>query len=237
MGTFNQGLWGQTLWGGTPGRPVDNIVADVQRLLADAGVFWSDSHVCDAVNDVQLQLAAITRHQLVSVDLVIPAGALLVDIPVTVYIPQTLRFNNEVYFPTTHARLEQHSRNWRSATTGRPSWFVLWDAEHFRPFPVANQEYTFQLTGVAWPQEVLVVNPTITADRTFKLAIANMAAGQLLRYTRPDLAEAYEAEALEALRRFKSTLGRQQSHNLKRVRPGTAFTAAQSGSIKLGSRY
>lgn len=211
-----------------------SIVSDVQELVNDTGVFYPIDQVYDAVNEAQLQLYAQTKWATTTATLGLNTNDDLVVIPSSVLIPQYLEYNTQRYFPTSHAKIEEYNRKWRLEPIGRPIFFVLWDAEHFRVWPRPDKTYDFLLTGIGWPAEISAGNTTITADRTYQSAVAFRAASILVEFLRPDLADFFESECQDALTRFKHTLRNAQSHNIRQLRPGTKFTVASHGVVRVG---
>jgi hypothetical protein len=216
-----------------------SVITDIRTLLDErsSAVFWTDQHIYDAANQAQLDIYASLKAQQGSAVMSLNSGQDIVSIPPTIMIPQYIEFNNKTYFPTTHAKLEQWNRAWRGEALAQPKWFVLWDWEHFRVWPRPDQGYDFTLWGVTWPSEFSASNESITADRVLQAAIAFRAASYLLELTQPLLAAEMARESAEYETRYKTRLRNRQSHRPTALKPGTAFTAAQSGVISLGRKF
>lgn len=219
--------------------PGPSIVSMVQTMLNEsgAGVFWPVQQVYDAINEAQLEFEPIANLPIVQSTITFNPGEDLVPWPNTVLVwPQYLEFSGRKYWCVTHAELERYDRNWRSTTLAQPRFFVLWSETLLRPYPLADQTYVFNIWGPGWPQEINSTNTDFTAPNLMKLAIAFRACATLFQYTRPDLAEASLAEAEEYEARYRIQMRRQQSHNIKRLRPYNAMTHAQGGNVRIGKR-
>jgi hypothetical protein len=141
------------------------------------------------------------------------------------------------YWISSQAELEQYSREWRTATRARPSWFILWGLNKLRVWPSPDQNYVFYLYGVPWPTEIGTGTEDLTTtDRMLKLAIAYRAAAELFAATRPDLSEAWRKEADECILRYKKRYRNYQPHNIRRLRPANPTQIGMKGHIKTGSR-
>ena len=217
-----------------------SIVTDVRVWLGGtATTFWSDAHVVDALNEVQFELQSEVKGAFWVVGtLTLTANDDLVMIPSNVMIPKAILGTAGKYFPTTQAKLEQECREWRGRTPGRPTHFVVWDAFTLRVYPRPDTTYLFEVEGVPWPTtELTTAVLDLTASEDWKRILALRAAAQLLEFTQPQLSDAYEREAQELLSDYKVSLRNRQGHNIRRLRPGTLFTRAQSGNLTVGRRF
>lgn len=203
-----------------------------------AGVFWPVQTVYDAINDAVLEMVPISFFPTTSTTLVVTTNNDIVALPTTVIVwPQYFEYGGQTYFPTSQAQLERYDRNWRNASQSQPRFFVLFGESSVRVFPRPDKSYTFNVWGPAWPTEITSTSTDITTlPDILRQALAYRACSRLFQYSRPDLGEAYMKEAEEAEMLWRKTFRRFQSHNIKRLRPGTGFTAAQSGSIRIGRR-
>jgi hypothetical protein len=68
------------------------------------------------------------------------------------------------------------------------------------------------------------------------MAIAMRAAARLFDYSRPDLAQAHDTEADEYEAKYRTQWRNNQSDNIRRLLPGTAFTHSQAGNIRIAKR-
>lgn len=218
-----------------------SLVTDIQELLEESGgaVFWAAQHIYDAANEAMIDVWAESRHDLGKVTLTLSANDDLVAIPLTtIMIPQYLVRANKQYFPTTLARLEQYSRNWRSESAGVPKWFVLWDAETWRVWPKPDGTYAFDMWGVKWPPaEIAAGTLDITAPTLIKQAVAHRAAAVLCADIRPDLSTQFSETAVDLLMKFKIQLRNRGGHHITRLRPGSKLDAAKAGIISIGREY
>jgi len=217
-----------------------SLITDIEELLDESGgaVFWTAAHVYDAANEAQIETFSRTKHQFVLSSMTVNAASGIVALPTTVMIPQYIVGTQGKYFPTTQVKLEQYSREWRGATPAYPKHFVFWDAYNVRPFPVADVDYSFDVGGIPWPSEELSGSQTdVSAPRLLKQAIAHRAVSVLLEFTQPNLADRFVNEAEELEHKFRVQTRNRQSDHIRRIRPGTLFTLAQSGNILLGKKF
>lgn len=217
-----------------------SLVSDIQDLLEEASTnaFWNKTQIYDAANWTMLKVWQRVKHDKVSANLTVSANADLVTIPDEIMIPLYVVMDGKEYFCTTHAMLERYDRYWRTATQAQPKHFVVWDALTLRVWPKANATYLFTLYGVRYPPtQISVSDEDITAPRLLKQAIAHGAAAEVLRLTRPDLAEGLAAEATQLEQRFRVQLRNRGGHRMNRLRPYTKLTAAQGGAIEIGREY
>lgn len=223
---------------------MSDIVTMVQTELNEAGagvpsagVFWPVQQVYDAINDAQLEMESIAYLPIGSTTMTFTASTDLHAWPNTVLMwPHYLEFNGRKYWVVKHADLERWDRNWRNATTDQPRFFVLWDEQHLRPYPVADQNYVFNIWGPAWASEIVSTNTDILVPPLLKTALALRASARLFQQSRPDLAKADIAEAEEYEMRYRMQWRKQQSHNIKRLRPSGLMQSAQGGNIRIAKR-
>ena len=222
-----------------------SIVATIQNIINDAGVFWpvpaGTNVLFDAINEAQMWALAKTKWSRTSFPLVMTTSEDLLAIPSGVLIPgwiEGTRTNIDGsisairMFPTTQRELEHFLRTWRGAGLDQPTYFSIWDAFNFRIFPRPDQAYTYTLWGVAYPTEIKDLVSDISGPPLQVLAVQNYALAILLQATRPDLAQIYEAQAEEQIQRLRAEFRNQQSHNIRRLTPGRRFDIQQSGTIR-----
>lgn len=216
-----------------------SIVSDIRIQVDEAAgsTFFTAEHIYDAANEAVLEVYSRAKPNLTSVNWPVNTGDDLVFLPPGIMVPQQIIINNLEYWPTTQAKLEQFSRSWRGEALALPKWFVLWDALRMRLFPRPDQAYDFTMWGVPWPEEINASNLDIASmDAQLKLATGLKAAGNLLEFSAPNVADTMIAESEQILSAYTKRLRNQQGHNIRRVRPGTLFTASQNGVIRLGKR-
>lgn len=221
-----------------------SIVSNIQMLINDQGVFWSNDQLYDAINESQLDVWGDTKWSLSNATLNLNTGDDIVAIPPTLMIPQyvvgTNTSGDEVrIFPSTQRELETYNRLWRGEGVGLPQVFVLWDYNHFRVFPRPDQAYIYTVFGVGYPTEISDITSDIVGPRNYVDTIENYSVANLLEATRPDLSKYYNAQGDLQLDRFNIHLRNFQSHNLRRFRPASKFDLKQSGNVSkiLGPNY
>lgn len=205
--------------------------------VPSAGVFWPVQQVYDAINDAQLEFDSIAYLPIVTTSMTFTASQDLHTWPNTVMMwPHYLEIGGRKYWIIKAGDLERYDRNWRNNSPSLPSFFVMWDEQHIRPYPIADQNYVFNIWGPGWPTEIVSTNTDVSVPPLLKTALALRASARLFQQSRPDLAAADLKEAEEYEMRYRMQWRKQQSHNIKRLRPGNPVTAAQGGSIRIGKR-
>jgi|WetSurMetagenome_2_1015567.scaffolds.fasta_scaffold127791_1 hypothetical protein len=218
-----------------------SLISDIREQLDEVagGIFWHEDHLHDAVNSAIVEVFAATKHEHGTATLTFTASNDTVSLGTTIMLPQYLIGTaTEKIFPTTIAKLEAYNRSWRNHEAAYPKHFVVVDTEHIAGWPTPDAAYTMVLHGVPWPScgEITEGVEEITVPSTLRLAVVKRAAANLLEYTQPQLADGLILEALEAEHDFIVQLRNRQSHNIRRLRPGTTYTRAQAGSVGLGRR-
>lgn len=218
---------------------MSTLLQDIQVLVDETGgsVFWTPYHIYDAANEALLQTYANLRHRHVSASLVISANTEFVALPATIMIPQYILGTEGKYFLTTQAKLEQYSRTWKTASTGTPKHFVVWDAETLRVYPKATTQTTYTMHGVPWPSDELTVTNEDITDSLIKEPVTYRTVALLLEYTQPQLSDIYEKEAQDAELRVRQGLRNRQSHNIRRLHPGKLLSKAYSGHVEIGRKF
>jgi hypothetical protein len=256
MGGFNQFGWNRGGFNQGPTVVTTNsnlTVFQLVRTLVDeptGGTFWTDQQVYDAMNEAQIFLFGEIKFATTTATLTLTQGADITPIPSSLMIPQyylgtnpsnvvngvSLGYNR--YFFTTHAQLEEWLRDWKEQFPAFPKHLVLWDVGHVRPFPSPDATYRFLMVGIGWPCEFSPSFQDVpAAARLYKRALAYYSAAILLENTLPELADTLNKMALESINELRVRLRNQQSHNIRRMRPGDTFTGAQGGNVRTGLRF
>jgi len=209
-----------------------STVTNVQILLNDQGVFWPLQRVLDAVNEAQWEVWSRTKWQMTSASLNLTQGVDLVRIPTSIVIPRFVEDTALRYFNSTQRELEAFHRTWKLDQQAAPMYFILWDAFHLRCYPSPDQSYpNYVVWGLGYPVEITTSDQFVSGDANYAKAIEHLSAAILFDATRPDLAEWQRGKAEEKLMIYKRSLRNQQSHNIRRMRPGQRFDIQQSGRI------
>jgi hypothetical protein len=215
------------------------IVTDIQLLLNDAGVFWPQAQILDAVNEAQLWAQVQTKWLRKAWLINLPRDTDIFQIPSDVLVPGWMEASvanpgdgsllTVRAFPTTQRELEHFLRTWRSAGQDAPQYFVIWDASHFRVFPRPDRNYVFTLWGITYPPEILDGTGVLQGLPNYTQAVQNMALSLLLNATRPDLGEFYLNLATSQIMEFRKHLRNMQGHNILRLKPATTHLEVQQG--------
>jgi hypothetical protein len=209
-----------------------SAVTDVQIILNDQGVFWPTQRVLDAINEAQWDCWVRTKWNWTSASLTLTPGTDLIRLPSNIVIPKFVEDNGLRYFNSTQRELETFHRTWKLDQPAQPMWFITWDAFHIRVYPEPDQVYpNYKLWGLGYPTEILDTATSLSGDSNYVQAVEHLAAGILFDATRPDLADYQRADAEGHLNTYKRNLRNQQSHNIRRLRPGRRFDIQQSGRV------
>jgi len=230
-----------------------SAVSDIQLIINDAGVFWPQQQLLDALNEAQLAVYAETKWALTTASLTLTSNADIVAMPDGVFLPKWIEGTNvqfqppvvKRFFPTTMRNLETFLRTWRGNNVGQPGWFIQWDATHWRVFPRPDGlgagtggSYPFTVYGVGYPTEITSASQSLLGPATYVLAVQNLAVSLLMEATRPDLADAYAAQHDEQVLAFKKQQRNNQSHNIRILKPAsTVLEIQQFGQISAVPMY
>jgi len=205
--------------------------------VPSAGIFWPVQQVYDAINDAQLEMESIAYVPVATTSMTFTAGQDLHLWPsTTIMWPHYLEFTGRKYWIVKHADLERWDRNWRNAQPSQPRFFVMWDEQHIRPYPRADINYVFNIWGPGWASEIVSTNTDIAVPPLLKTAISLRASARLFQQSRPDLAAADLKEAEQYEIKYRMQWRKQQSHNIKRLRPSGVMQMAQGGNIRIAKR-
>jgi len=234
-----------------------SIVTMVQTELAESGsgVFWPVQQVYDYINEVIIDMFPLALYPVGSATITFTQASDLVPLATTSLMwPRWIEDGTRQYWIIKHADLERYDRNWRNTTQERPTFFVLWDESHLRPYPPVDgsgpvgipPSYVYTMYGPTWAGEISSTNTDVdpSVPPLLRMAIVMRAAARLFDYSRPDLAQAHDAEADEYEARYRTQWRNQQSDNIKRLLPSagwgagaqSGFTLGQAGSIRVAKR-
>ncbi len=223
-----------------------SLLTDLQIEVDEVAgpTFYVIEQIYDALNASMLEIwSNLKEWQRTSATIAISSGDNIISLPVTsVMIPQFVIYNGVKIFPTTHAMLQDWSDTWMNESPARPTWMVLWDAEHLRLFPRSDASYNFILYGVPWPTEINAssidasTDPLI-ADPLVRRAVVLRATAKLLEENQPQLSDLKLTEAMEWEARYAKQQRNSQGANTLRLRPGVAWDIANQGDIKLGRKF
>lgn len=224
-----------------------SITSDLQLILNDTGVFWPQQQLYDSINEAQFAVYGETKWAITSQEMVLTYNQDIIPIPSSILIPKWIEGTNnnfapavvQRFFPTSLRNLETFLRTWRGNNLGQPTYFVLWDATHWRCFPRPDLlgsgpggVYPFTIFGIGLPTEITLPTQDVLGPANYRLAVLNYSAALLLEATRPDLADLYLGQAMEQILLFKKRLRNQQSHNIRQLRPATTrYEISQAGQV------
>jgi hypothetical protein len=216
------------------------LIEEIRILLGEqsGGVFWTDEYILDAINETLIELSAFTLKKTIEVDLVVQAGEELVLLPPELMIPLSIFDGSRVFFFTTQAKLEQETKAWKGTALGVPEHFVLWDAFTIRPYPRADDDFLYYVTGIPWPTEYTSAGVDPILSWRLRQVLVNKSASVLFETTQPQLSDSLNQVALNHENEYRKELRNSQSHNIRRLHPGESLpNKAQSGVIKIGRRF
>lgn len=218
-----------------------DLVADVKELVDDAGVFYTNAHIYDAINEATLNLWALLKHDQVSEDIMVTAGQEYVSIPARIMIPRRIGSRGIERFPVSLGDLERYDKAWRGATPGHPQWFAIWDAETFRIWPKADATYLYVVEGQGYPSaEVSGSTLDIATNHNLRKAIVFRAGANLVTNHRTDLRADWVALAEEYNILATEDIARQFKDKVFTMSPGNRAVKDRLGDIastKLPVRY
>lgn len=217
------------------------IIADVKELVDDAGVFYIDAHIYDAVNEATLRHWALLKHNQVSDDIVVTAGQEYVSIPASIMIPRRIVSLGIERFPVSLGDLERYDKEWRNATPSHPQYFAIWDAETFRIWPKSDATYLYKVEGQGYPStEVSVSVSDISTNHNLKKAIVFSAGASLVANHRQDLHMSWKSQAEEYNILATEEIQRQFKDKIFAMSPANRAAKDQLGDIassRLPVRY
>lgn len=212
-----------------------NNLSNIRMAINDPdGVFYTDNHLLDRVNEAHLEQWASATPQLTTATWTATVSAEMMDLPSSIMIPKYVVYDNKQYWIATQADLEQYSSKWRTESVSQPKWFIRWSHNKIRVWPPPDDDYVMKVVGVPWPTEITSTNSHINIERSYDRAVEHKAAGSLLALSRPDLSEIHFAEAKALAYNYRVTLRNQQPHNIRRLHPANRINKAQSGNIAIG---
>jgi hypothetical protein len=213
-------------------------LSQVRSYINDAnGIFYVDAHVLDHINDCHLYTWWDTSPNLTTSTVTLTISQDLLTLPSAMMIPRYFEYDNKRYWASSQSELENDNLSWRGEPVAQPKWLIVFDAERLRLWPRPDQAYVIQLVGVGWPTELTTAAPDVTLERHYQQIIEHRAAGKLLTFIRPDLAEIHNKEADQHLNNYKIGIRNSQSHKIWRLKPASRFNTAQQGNITIGRRY
>lgn len=223
-----------------------SIVAQVQIVLNDTGVFWPTATLLDAINEAQFQIYAETKWAITTGSLALSSNADIIALPTNILVPRWIEGTNSLtspatvkrFFVSTQRNLEAFQRTWRGAGTGQPGYFVIWDATHLRVFPRPDATYHFTVFGIGFPTEITDALGDIAGPALYVQAVQNYTVALLLEATRPDLADMYMKIANDQILAVKKRLRKNLSHNIRQLVPATTpYEINQGGQINGGAPW
>lgn len=219
-----------------------SLYSDVQQVIDEAAPqFWTQEQIYTNLNDAQNDTFTYLKgYALASTTLAISSGTDIVAWDTTALMLPTYCLNtlrNEVFI-TNHAQLQDYNPGWRNATpSATPTHLVLWDASHFRVWPLPSANIIYTLYGTPWAPELTVGVDGPTLDPFLHKTIVYRAASALLEFTQPELSDLYDMQAKEWERRYYRQLRNFGGANIFRLAPSKAWQVGQLGDINLSKRY
>ena len=197
-----------------------SIVSDVRELIDDAGVFYIDQHVYDAVNGAILEVWPTFVHDEGTATVTITANQEYLPIPSTILVPRRIWNNNREMYPVTEVNMEEYGETWRTKANGKPYWFIIWDTENFKLWPKSNGTYVYTIEGQKYP------------DFEIKKAVQYRAAASLVALTRRDLYQTWMTEHGDYMSQAFAELSKRFKTKNHSFKPGNRTTLEHSGDIR-----
>lgn len=216
------------------------IVAEVSQLLGDPqSISWPKAHVYDAVNAALLWTWMKVRHDRVSAPVIIPAGATRFHWPDDVImIPEYLQDADQQFFPTSLQEVTRYLRQYWNEGSGYPKHFIVWDYNHLRPFPVADQTYIYTMWGLSYPPEVSAANESPVMNHKLEHASMFKAGSLLIEDIQPDTADLWEIKAEAELVEYRADRRNEGMTNRRfKLTPAVRIQKAHIGEISVGRKF
>lgn len=221
------------------------ICADVRALLDEStAVFWTSTNVINAVNEALLECEAEVRTLWGTASIVVSSE--FVAIPdSTIMIPQRIigtasgDTHPVEYFVTKQIDLERFWSGWRDAyeDDAQSKFFIRWDADSLRCWPVSTASTTYTVEGILWPTEIASESDSLNVTHELYHAIMYLAAAFLIDDSLPQAAEDYRKLAGDHISEYRTKQRQRGGHTLMSIAPATRAQRAQQGSIRIGRRY
>ena len=189
-------------------------------ILNDIGqnLFWSQAQLLNALNAAQLSIRGEASDSWTMAEVTVvpavtytPDGQLLdstLGVPASIMVPQLLVGPKGEAFTTTLADMERNNKFWRTNVgLGEPVTFVEIGLRQLQPYPSPDQEYEYDLWGLAWPAQITLASLDLEVlDHNYRHAVLMNAAARLLLPTQPQAAMLASKESTEHLALYRRHL-------------------------------
>jgi hypothetical protein len=210
-----------------------NILTDLQALVDDAGVFWTQGQMLDALNWALVDAALLCDVNRVSTDLDITAGDTFVQIPSAIMVPKAIVNDEGEVYVVPQISLERYASTWRESTPCKPVSFVQFDADTLRIWPASDADYTYTIEGLGWPDEITVGNTNLTYDHPFVHGVMYRAGAALVEATLPQAGDTFMMLSDQHLGEYRANIRKRGGHTMLRLRPATKTQRAHGGNIRI----
>jgi hypothetical protein len=210
-----------------------NILTDLQALVDDSGVFWTQGQMLDMLNMSLLECARTCDVNRVSASLTIAKGDVFIQIPSTIMVPKAIVNDEGECFVVPQISLERYASTWRASTPCKPVSFIQFDADTLRVWPASDDAYTYTIEGLAWPAEITAGNTNLAYDHPFVHGVMYRAAAGLVESTLPQAADTFLHLSDIHLGEYKSNIRKRGGHTFLRMRPANKTQRAHGGNIRI----
>lgn len=215
-----------------------SFIAEVQELIDDVGVLYIPGHVYNAVNEAAMDAWGELWHQTTTATVTVTGNQEFLDIPTSIMIPRRIRSNNTEWYPVDEHDMERYDEGWRSNSQGQPKFFIRWDAETLKLYPKSNGTYAYIIEGQGYPDfEVSATSTDFTSIKPLRQAVKFLAGAVLAENIRPDLAQAWRAEATDAMLQTKKRFRKSFDYGGPKFKPGGRESMKQTGAVRLTKNY
>jgi hypothetical protein len=217
-------------------------------VLNDSGqnLFWSDNQLLNALNAAQIWVRGEASDDTLGVSVqVVPASKLtndlqslvpLVQIPQEIMVPQLLVGPKGEAYISSLADMERYSKYWRNTPPGEPITFIFQGLRQLRPYPLPDQEYSYDLWGLRWPSKLTATTLDLDViDHNYYHAVLMNSATRLLLPTQPNAATLLQKEAEEHLNLYRRHLRSRGGTYTSVGRLTPKNTAQPNWTARLGS--
>jgi hypothetical protein len=210
-----------------------NILTDLQALVDDSGVFWTQGQMLDMLNLSLLECARACDVNRTTSQLLIAPNDVFIAIPSDIMVPKAIINDEGECFVVPQVSLERYASTWRASTPCKPVSFVQFDAYTLRIWPPSDASYIYTVEGLAWPAEITAGAANLTYDHPFVHGVMYRAAAQLVESTLPQAADTFLHLSDIHLGEYKANIRKRGGHTFLRMRPANKTQRAHGGNIRI----
>ena len=224
------------------------IVEEVRMELGESTSmlgtnFWPADEVYNAINAALVAAYIDVNEDTALGTAIITASNEFVGLPHTVVmVPKRVVGAQGEIFPTTITDIEAYKSYYSYALSDitnptAPRWIAPYGFEQVRTFPLSDDDYEYDVYGVAWPPEVSGSSLDITVPHELREAVKCLTVAFLVDDYYHDLCELKYMEYTQHISAHLRALRNKRGRVPMALKPSGPFDRARSGSINLGRRF